>query len=92
MSQIDVLDKSNALTVLDSVMNGNFDKPGFPSYMAAHEAHTAVAELVATMQKAREALASAIRSNWEGATDEVVAENLLIKRIDAALAPFKGEG
>lgn len=41
--------------------------------------------LVAALIRGRAALAVAIKSNWEGATDEDVAKNIVVKQMDAAL-------
>jgi hypothetical protein len=46
----------------------------------------AAPELLEALRDARRALGIAIRSAWEGSTDADVAENHVIKKIDAALA------
>lgn len=53
------------------------------------EARAAVAELIEAATAARDALAAAIRAAWEGG-DADVSENIVIKKIDAALVRCRG--
>ena len=49
------------------------------------------AELLSTVMAARRVIESAIRSSWDGCTDEDINDHITIKRIDAAIARAKGE-
>lgn len=51
----------------------------------------AAPDLLAAAQAARDVLATAIRANWAGATDEDVASHPTIERLDIAIAKAKGD-
>lgn len=50
----------------------------------------AAPELLGASRAARDILATAIRANWEGATDDDIAEHVTIKRLDIAIAKATG--
>lgn len=63
--------------------------PGFPDG-GLQEANarlvSAAPDLLEAAKAARDVLATAIRANWEGATDDDIADHVTIKRLDAAIA------
>jgi hypothetical protein len=50
----------------------------------------AAPELLEAIKAARDVLATAIRANWEGATDEDIGQHVTIKRLDDAIAKATG--
>lgn len=50
----------------------------------------AAPELLEAAKSARDVLAAAIKAAWEGYTDADVAENIFIKKLDAAIARATG--
>ncbi len=50
----------------------------------------AATDLLEAVKSARDVLATAIRANWEGATDDDVSNHVTIKRLDAAIAKATG--
>ncbi len=53
--------------------------------------HTPGHELLEAAKSARDALAVAIKAAWEGSTDADVAEHVVIKKLDAAIARATGQ-
>lgn len=51
----------------------------------------AAPELLEAAKSARDALAVAIKAAWEGSTDADVAEHVVIKKLDAAIARATGQ-
>ena len=51
---------------------------------------SAAPELLSAALAARDVLATAIRANWEGATDDDISNHATIKRIDNAISKATG--
>lgn len=71
-------------------VNGRYLRVG--GAIDEHDARLIAAspDLLKSALAARDVLATAIRANWEGATDNDIAEHVTIKRLDAAIAKATG--
>lgn len=67
--------------------------PGFVQMPSSDNANliAAAPDLLAAAHAARDVIATAVRANWEGSTDDDVAGHVTIKRLDAVIAKAIGE-